>query len=79
MKENFTPDSASNFFCGAWMGNDNGYHPVHFRKKCQAYSGCFIFVVTGSLPKLFIRFRQKNVIHDSSAIALLKTALPGIP
>jgi len=77
--ENLTADSAPDFFGSARMRDDNRYCPVHFRNECQADSGCFVFVVAGSLTKLFIRFRQKFVVHDNSAIALLKTFLPGIP
>jgi len=79
MKEYFAADSTSYFSSGTGMQHDNGYSPMYFRYECQANAGRFIFVIAGSLPKLFICFRQELVIHDSSAIALLKTSLPGIP
>jgi hypothetical protein len=79
MKEYLTADRSTHFLGSAGMGNDNGYHPVYFRNECQADSGCFVFVVAGSLTKLFIRLRQEFVVYDNSAIALLKTSLPGIP
>jgi hypothetical protein len=79
MKEYLAADRSTHFLGSAGMRNDNGYYPVYFRNECQADSGRFVFVVAGSLPKLFISFRQECEIHDNSAIALLKTSLPGIP
>lgn len=79
MREYLTADRSTHFFGSERMGNDNGYHPVYFRNESQADSGRFVFVVAGSLPKLFISFRQEFKVHDNSAIALLKTSLPGIP
>gem|GEM_PF-4044739 len=79
MKEYFAANRASYFGGGKGMGNDHCYQPMHFRNECQPYSGGFIFVVAGGLPKLFFCFRQKFEVHDNSVIALLKTSLPEIP